>query len=70
MERLLSVSDTVILGARAVSSAYYLSLSMYLQDRVMPLAIKGLPMKQDLEAITGLPIKGLLQGLPTIEPLD
>jgi hypothetical protein len=43
---------------------------MYLQDRVMPLAIKGLPMKQDLEAITGLPIKGLLQGLPTIEPLD
>ena len=38
----------------AVSRAYYLSLSMYLQDRVMPLPIKGLPIK----------------GLPTIEPLD
>jgi hypothetical protein len=55
-----------MLDAREVSSAYYLSLSTYLQDRVMPLAIKGLPMKQDLEAINGLPIKGL----PTIEPLD
>ena len=43
-----------MLDARAVSSAYYLSVAMYLQDRVMPLPIKGLPMK----------------GLPTIEPLD